>query len=388
MTLMAASWPLATRAEPWPRERHGPLGSYLVVHDFSASNTTPGNPVGTSVIGPDGAYYGVSANGGPSSEGTIYRMNADRSVTTLHVFGGDDAGRDPGAGMTLGSDGWLYGTTSVGGLFGGGVIYRLGTDGSFTVMHAFGGVPEEGRYLNTRLVEGLDGNFYGNTGAGGAHHNGSFFRMSPAGEVTVLRSLSGGPHEPYGGGNFCVGPDGYFYAMGRTTAYRIAPDGSAATVIHRFDPATEGTAGRAGLIIGSDGQLYGAMAEGGRLQGGTLFRLSPTGKLAILHDFHGPGDATYSGQAYAPTAPLMQAADGSLYGTAMWGGHWGRGGVYRLSPDASFSQLLFAGSPEGDTQDPTGALVQTPDGHLLGTGYGGGIGSPRTGTIYALTPAP
>jgi uncharacterized repeat protein (TIGR03803 family) len=386
--LAATAWSGAASADPWPRERHGPLGAYSIVHDFDAGLDQPGGPVGTSLIGPDGLYYGVSSNGGPASEGTVYRMNADRSITTLHVF--DTAtGRDPGRGMTLGSDGQFYGTTTDGGPFHFGVVYRMGADGTYTVLHSFDDTPGGGRHPNTRLVEGPDGNFYGTTSGGGTHHgHGTFFRITPAGQLTTLYSFhNDGKYEPYTSVDFCFAPDGAIYAMGRNAAFRVAMDGSSAEV-RRFSPDKHGYLGLPGLILGADGYLYGAMAEGGPRQGGTVFRLSLDGQLTILHAFIGANDPGYAGQAYRPTGPLMQAADGAIYGTLTFGGKWGKGGVFRVSPAKGFQSLVdFAGWEGSDTESPiSSALVQAPDGSLLGTGYSGGLH--HEGTIYALTPAP
>jgi uncharacterized repeat protein (TIGR03803 family) len=374
-------------ADPWPRERHGPPGDYRIVHDFNAGIDQPASPVGTSLIGPDGQYYGVASDGGPSSEGMVYRLNADGSTTTLHVF--DRAtGGDPGRGLTLGSDGQFYGTTTEGGPFYQGVIYRMGADGTYTVLHAFDDTPGGGRHPNSRLVEGPDGNFYGTTVGGGEHHgNGTFFRMTPSGQVTVLHSFHDhSEYEPYTSSDFCLGPDGHFYALGRSAAFRVALDGTT-TEWRRFDADRHGFAGWAGLILGSDGYLYGAMSEGGPRQGGTVFRLSLDGELKILHAFPGPGDPAYAGEAYHPYGPLMQASDGTLYGTVAYGGKWEKGGVYRVAPGRGFRRLVdFAGGSYGDTDWPTGALVEGPDGLLLGTGLNGG--ADHAGTIYALKPRP
>ena len=180
--------------------------------------------------------------------------------------------------------------------------------------------------------------------------------------------------------------DGHFCALGRSAAFRVSLDGTAVE-LRRFDPDRHGYFGTAGLTCGSDGYFYGAMSEGGPGQGGTVFRLSAQGELKILHAFIGSKDPSYAGQAYRPTGPLMQAADGSLYATVVWGGKWGYGGVYRVAPGKGFQQLIdFAGSQGQDTYQPFGALVQTPDGFLLGTGYDGGLHS--GGTVYALIPIP
>jgi uncharacterized repeat protein (TIGR03803 family) len=119
-----------------------------------------------------------------------------------------------------------------------------------------------------------------------------------------------------------------------------------------------------------------------------VFRLSLDGQLTILHAFTGANDPDYAGEAYRPTGPLMQASDGAIYGTLSFGGKWGKGGVFRVAPGTGFQLLLdFAGWAGSDTESPiASALVESPDGFLLGTGYSGGLH--REGTIFALTPNP
>jgi uncharacterized repeat protein (TIGR03803 family) len=109
-------------------------GNYQVIYDFKGinqpGNSTDGaNPNGRLALGPDGTIYGTTEFGGsPSSFGTawsIQQVNGSWVYKQLFRFGFNKAGNTPNSGLIFGRDGALYGTTSGGGQFGGGVIYRL-----------------------------------------------------------------------------------------------------------------------------------------------------------------------------------------------------------------------------------------------------------------------
>ena len=202
--------------------------------------TEGGGPVGRLVQATDGNFYGLTTTGGTGNRGTIFRLTPDGTLTVLHAFkyhatgtSQPDDGSSPTAGLIQGSDGYLYGTTSGGG--GGlsskgypdgdhGTIFRISLAGEFTVMHSF--LNYDGGGPGARLIQGADGNFYGNTGSGGqgdANGNGALgtvFQMTPDGTFTALHTFTG----PDGGnpqGNLTQAADGSFYG---TTISGITSD--------------------------------------------------------------------------------------------------------------------------------------------------------------------
>ena len=234
-------------------------------------------PQGWLTLGPDGAFYGTTKFGGANGQGSVYRATTDGTVTDVYSFTGGQDGGHPIAGLTLASDGTLYGTTIDGGQNGFGTAFRMTLAGDFTRLHDFA-LPEN-KYAHGGLIEGSDGNFYGTTVLGGPTGNGSVYRMTPSGAVTVLHHFTNADGvQPYG--RLVQGDDGSFYgtaylsgASGVGTAFRITRDG-VFTVLHSFATATGGTP-FAPLIRGDDGALYGMASVGGSLGGGVIYRLGP-----------------------------------------------------------------------------------------------------------------
>jgi uncharacterized repeat protein (TIGR03803 family) len=215
--------------------RVAPDGSgYTVLHMFTDAREGA-NPRSTLIQGTDGRLYGTAWGGGPHGAGTVFAIKPDGSgFTTIYGFSGDRSagGASPRAGVIEGGDGYLYGTTSGGGQYGGGTVYRVKPDGSgFQDLHDFGADASDGRNPHAALLLASDGRLYGTTAAGG---------QKSAGTV------------------FSIGTDGGGYA-----------------VVHTFlGGASDGFVPEAGLLQADDGQLVGATTGGGTKNAGTVFTLN------------------------------------------------------------------------------------------------------------------
>ena len=99
---------------------------------------SPGTVTASLVEGPDGNFYGTTAQGGPRGSGTVFRVTPAGALTTLVS---DQA--NPAAGLVAGNDGLLYGMASAGGGFGGfGSVFKMSTNGTLTTFAALNGVLE------------------------------------------------------------------------------------------------------------------------------------------------------------------------------------------------------------------------------------------------------
>src|SRR6266540_191762 len=149
----------------------------------------------------DGNFYGTTSGGGASSLGTLFKVDASGTLTTLHSFTGSD-GAYPSAGLIQASDGSFYGTTSDGGaswngdLFPeGGTVFKLDAAGTLTTLHSFTGI--DGRWPLVGLIQARDGSFYGTTSSGGTSERcgdfgcGTVFKIDAAGTLTTLHSFTG-----------------------------------------------------------------------------------------------------------------------------------------------------------------------------------------------------
>jgi uncharacterized repeat protein (TIGR03803 family) len=304
---------------------------------YSFDGTDGRDPAGV-IQGTDGNFYGMTSHGGylycQDGCGTIFKVTPGGTLTTLHLFCAqtncsDGRSPSPSAGLIQAIDGNFYGTTEYGGPNGYGTVFRITPGGTLTTLYSFcapsscpdGAVPTAG------LIQATDGNFYGTTPAGGAYL-GTVFRITPEGTLTTLHTFCqtdcADGYNPSAG--LIQAIDGNFYgttehagAHGGGTVFKITPAGTL-TTLYSFcaqKGCADGSSPSAALIQATDGNFYGTTSAGGsssNCQGGcgTLFEITSTGTLGTLHSF----DNTYGRWP----AGLVQATDGSFYGTTGYGG--------------------------------------------------------------------
>jgi uncharacterized repeat protein (TIGR03803 family) len=187
-------------------------------------------------------------------------------------------------------------------------------------------------------------------------------------------------------------------ANGTGTVYEITPNGVGwnLTVLHTFGAFTgsggqyganaDGAMPQAGPILATDGYLYGAASYGGAYGYGTLYRIAPNGVFTDLHDFTAYNASVENADGATPQATLIQATDGNLYGETYYGGVNGRGTIFQLKLDGTFTS--FHAFNLNDGANPYTGLIQGSDGNLYGTTANGGVyGHPngQAGTIFQLT---
>jgi uncharacterized repeat protein (TIGR03803 family) len=331
-------------------------------------------PCAALVQGTNGLLYGTATAGGSTGDGTVFRMTTNGTSVGAWSLTSASSGSVPYGGLVQGLDGNFYGTTSIGGAYrydapsGYGTVFKLTPSGSLTGIHSFG--YEDGTYPSSTLVQGADGSFYGTAQNGGTNGGwGTIFKISPAGILTPLFSFANtngawpcaGLVQDIGGafygttyaGGTCHGTNfpGVFQsaygsaagaAQGAGTVFKLAADGTF-TSLYSFTGANDGSNCYGGLLLASDGNLYGTTESGGVYGLGTVFRITTDGTLVTLVNFDG-----YQGAN--PECTLIQGTDGHLYGTTQNGGANGWGAIFRLSLDAPLQitqqpqpQLAFAG---------------------------------------------
>jgi len=387
---------------------------------FSASETNA--PV---ILGPDGGLYGTARTTVFGTTGLIYRAEQDGSkISTIYQLGTND-GISPSAGLLLGSDGRMYGTTTFGVASQSGslgTVFSLLPDGKdFRTVHPFSAVTDstsvgfqvnvEGVYPDSSLTEGHDGYLYGVARQGGGNGTGTIFRLTKDGTVfEVLHEFgpvtsaddSGLPTNDDGynsAATLLEYTDGYLYgaapnggANGRGTIFRLRPDGSDFEVVHAFSATTasedglptnaEGAAPIGGLIDGQDGFLYGAASQGGAVGYGTVFSLAAVdGVVTAVHDFDGTNGGT-------PSAGVILGRDGRLYGTTIAGGSNSSGTslnlgvVFVVARDGSGLQVLHVFDGENGA-NPASDLLQLSDSVFVGTTKTSG--NCGQGTLYRVS---
>ena len=204
---------------------------------------------------------------------------------------------------------------------------------TFTILYNFDG--SVGASPST-LIQAIDGNLYGAAGSNGLYSGGTVFKLTPGSDPTAIY-------------NFC--------------AQSGCPDGGGPT----------------GLTEGSDGNFYGTTQYGGlhpcgEYCGGTVFKLTAKGTLTSLYSFCSQSDCT---DGVAPQGALVQATDGNFYGTTAAGGAYGKGTIFKISSRGNFSTLhsfCRSGWPcSVDGYGPSAGLIRASDGYLYGTTTYGGI---------------
>jgi uncharacterized repeat protein (TIGR03803 family) len=343
-------------------------------------------PGGQLAVGADGALYGTAEAGGPSGDGTVFRVDTRGRITLLHAFDGPD-GFSMAAGLTPGADGWLYGATTLGGAHGLGGLFRTAPDGRFERLHDFDDGPDRGaREVASPMVFGPDGSLYGTTvnSNGYPERNGTVFRWTPQGELQILYVFGTRARNPAAGVTFAA--DGLLYGVTESDGkadcgvlYVIAPDGSDFRLLHQFNKDIDGCQARGSLVPGDDGALYGTTQFGGPIGGqGTIFRFDPVSQgVEVVHTFH--DDDPLGGD---PRAGLSRDAAGTLYGATLFGSTFGLGSVFALRPGGKL-RLLHAFEANGtDGRFAWSPPTPLPDGRLVGTTVEGGtLGA---GTIWRI----
>jgi uncharacterized repeat protein (TIGR03803 family) len=297
------------------------------------NGATPGSaPQESLVQGTDNAFYGTASTGGKFNYGTIFKICGGVTTVIRHLDRLAD-GAYPKGTLVRGTDGHYYGTTSFGGTNGNGTIFRITTGGMYSVLRHLRAATDGG-FPEGSLVPGADGNLYGMNRMGGLNGGGTIFRLSPANNAyAVLRHLSPATdgNNPVGG--LLAAPDGFFYGMTSNRIFRMDAAGNF-SVLHTLLSGTEGSTPKGNLVRGSDGFFYGTTTSGGSLSGmGTVFRMSASGELFVLRRFNGTTDGG------RPAGTLVQGSDGAFYGTASEGGAFKAGTLFRITPGGVFSVL-------------------------------------------------
>lgn len=292
----------------------------------------------------------------------------------------------PSGGLTFDSKRVLYGTTSAGGAYGCGSVYEFAPTGTLTVLHSFSPKGGDGNQPTGGIVLDASGRMYGTTFYGGAYGYGTVFRMTPnsTGTIKILHSF--GDHEgdgnhPYAGvvldqsGNI-YGTTVFGGEFNRGTVFKVTPSGEE-TVLYSFgSQAEDGERPYGALIFGNDGTLYGTTQFGGTYGAGTIFEVTPAGNHSVLHSFNG----TDGGDLFTS----LTRRDDSLYGTSATGGEFGHGVVFKLSPTGELVVIHSFARFSEDGYEPSSAVIFDEDGNLYGTTHYGGAAD-GSGTVFKIS---
>jgi uncharacterized repeat protein (TIGR03803 family) len=398
--------------------------TFTVLHSFTGG-ADGAHPATGLTIDQAGSLYGTTVG----ATGSVFSLSNQGSgwvLNPLFRFSGGSGGFNPEAGVVFGPDGSLYGTTEDGGVgkptvhggpgcgLGCGTVFQLSPSGSGwteSVIHRFtGGSDGEYPIDADNLIFDQVGNLYGTTELGGmglgvcdGNGCGTVFKLSPSGsgwmESVLYKFPDGsGGSRPFAGlifdqaGNLygttvtggIPGPDCLTDGCGMVFQLSPSESGWTESVLYTFTGESDGSAPYAGLIFDRAGNLYGATFYGGEFGSGTVFELTPSNgswTLETLYSFIGGN---------GPQHNLVMDEAGNLYGATESGGRTNAGTVFELTPNGkegwTYTSLhdFCTGSDCSDGLAPDSNVIFDANGNLYGTAYYGGTNN--DGVVWEITP--
>lgn len=356
--------------------------SYTKVKEFDSSSDG-GNPGGSLLQLKNGKLYGL-ATYSESTGSVIFSLEpVSGAYTKLKDIASNETGSNIAGSLLFASNGQLFGTTSLGGSNGVGVIFSLDTSSfAYKKLKDFDYI--NGVNPNGTLIQASDGLMYGMTQGGGTAGNGTIFSFNPSSSIlSKIKDFENSiGTKPTGG--LIQASDGKLYGMTRKggsknygVIFSFDPGSSVYKKLKDFD-YTNGGYPVGSLIQGKDKKLYGLTNGGGNNNVGVIFSFDPSSltykKLKSFDDINGE----------YPEAGLIQASDGKLYGLTTDGGSNFTGVIFSFDPLSSVYKKLRDFDYSGGVY-PLGSLVQAGDGKMYGMTTAGG--SNNAGVIFSFDPA-
>jgi len=355
-----------------------PCAQAQILHTIAVFDGTNGyGPFASVVQGIDGNIYGTTDSGGNpvSQSGTLFRVTPTGELTDLYNFCSKPRctdGSSPASPPVVGTDGNIYGVAG-GGILNQGVVYKMTLSGEYSVLYSFcpthpctDGVGPGG------IIVGPDGNFYGVAGGGNASNGGILFSITPAGVLTVLYrfcSLAPNCQDGAGPNTPILGTDGNFYgvtsgggSLGGGVLYELSSTGTY-SVLYNFCAYTEGCSGVGepyDVVRDANGNFFGSAeysASGSPY--GSVFEITSSNQLLVLHNFDDYNDEPYTG--------VTLASDGNVYGVFGYDTK-AVGSIYEVNAATGVYSRIYTFKPEDNSSGapPVGPLFQGTDGNFYG----------------------
>jgi uncharacterized repeat protein (TIGR03803 family) len=375
--------------------------TFKVLHNFCSTSSggyclDGQNPEATLVQGTNGNLYGTTVNGGSNNAGTVFKITTAGKLTTIYNFCSQALCADgfgPQGALLLASNGSFYGVTAEGGAYSYGTVFKITPAGVLTTLHSFN--LTDGETPLAGLIQASNGNLYGTTnGGGGASSAGTAFEITPSGTLTTLHLF-----DDTDGGNpngLTQAADGNFYGTayvggaltgcglysGGGTSFQLTLSGTLTTLVPIFcEP--NGFYPNSAPVQAANGNFYSTTAAGGDGSNtgyGTVYEMTTTGSLTSLYSFC---LQTGCPDGNTPEA-LILATDGNFYGSTQFGGaNKGSGTVFKITSTGQLTTLHTFASTGTQGLNPIGALLLDTNGTFYGiTESGGKNGS--YGTLFSL----
>lgn len=274
-------------------------------------------------------FYGMRTRGGLNDLGTIFKTdNSGNNFQKTHDFGAGYIGKRPIGELTEYAPGEFYGTTSKGGDYDKGTIFKYDLNtGNYNVLYHFGNNSSDGETPRTKLLKANNGKMYGIAVEGGANNDGVLFEIDVNGNYAVKYSFS-----------FVNGA--YYDTLNLEYSYSV--------------------------VQATDGNIYGTTITGGIYDGGVLYKFDGNGDNYVkLLDFN---TSLSGGNGFNPMGSMVLAPNNKLYGTTYRGGNASNAGtIFSYDYTAnSYAVVHYFQDIPLDAKNPNGNLTYN-NGMLWGT---------------------
>jgi uncharacterized repeat protein (TIGR03803 family) len=360
---------------------------------FPSITKGPVFPTGGLIIDSGGNLYG-SAQGGTNSLGALFKVTPKGVLSVLFNFNGSN-GSYPSVNLLRDKAGNIYGTTLMGGtdntdcFSGCGSVFKLIPAGKLTVLHSFTG----GEAYPSALTLDAAGNLYGFSFVLSSSPNGSVFKITPAGTFSRLYEFCSLANCADGSGPniaLIVGKDGNFYGttgsggeFGFGTVFKLTPAGEE-SVVYNFTEGADGATPVSGLTEDTAGNMYGVTYAGGTsapntatLGPGTVFKVTPAGAESVLYTFCQSENCTDGNHPFGPFVSVD--SQGNIDGTTGLGGAKNGGVVFKVTPQGTESVLRQDGI---DSDGGNGVALDTAGNVYVELNAGG---NKEEGSVLKLT---
>lgn len=341
--------------------------------DLINLQSAPTRSIVGTLIHSNNKLYGVAAAGGANSTGAIVEFDYNTLVfKNLYDFEGFSEGSNPFGGLALASNGKLYGTTKYGGTQDGGVLYEINpADNQYAKILDFGG--SLGMNPIAPLITGTNGKLYGTTNSGGPMQVGTVFEFDPQTKTArvMLNLMSSDNIGLAVKGPMSQATNGVLYAAAAFggsntsspgTLIELNPSTKIANRLKVFNTADGLNPGN-GLIVASNGKVYGTIKDGGTNNLGVLFEYNiTTSTYAVKYNFES--------SAPNPNSPLVEV-NGKLYGTVPSGGAQNLGVLFEYD----IQNNVFTKKHEFTIGQGGGKLLLASNGKLYGISRYGSAGN-------------
>lgn len=381
-------------AESGALYRYSSTGVFTLIVSFDPVRAA--HPTGNLLLHSNGRIYGTCAGGGNKHGGAVFSVDPDGSgFKKYDFFNSTGDFHESYSGLSMLSGGNMIGTAHLGGLYGYGGVFIVTPLGNLTQMAHFkeNTFPLGVQYYSSDLFIGVstlgkypetdDRNMYISLGY-------LFTINLNTSALTILYQFTS---------NFGTGscpsaaltsqPDGTWLTTtktGGTFNRGLIIKVTANLTIHTFytfsGPPLDGANPSSPLLFFSDGFYYGTTEGGGTADLGTLYRISQTGVITLLHSFLGA-----DGDGLHPSSALTVGLDGlSLFGSTDADGFVSYGTVFQFTPSTAEYRVLSSDF-WSDHQSSVSALAVHPNGYLYGSQSRGYCCTSDNGMFFSIDPA-